>query len=86
MIEMLTIDVCIGSACHLKGAYNVINKLMELIDKKNLGDKVSVKAAFCLGECTKAVSVRVDNDTVYSVNEKTLEDFFNEVIMERLGE
>ncbi|MDK2799100.1 MAG: hypothetical protein PWP27_661 [Clostridiales bacterium] len=83
---MLTIDVCIGSACHLKGAYNVINKLMELIDKKNLGDKVSVKAAFCLGECTKAVSVRVDNDTVYSVNEKTLEDFFNEVIMERLGE
>ena len=28
----MTISVCIGSACHLKGSYNVINSLQECYD------------------------------------------------------
>ena len=79
---MKTINVCIGSACHLKGSYNVINGLKERIEKNNLEDKVIVKASFCLGVCTKAVSVQINDSQVYSVNEENLEDFFNEHIVE----
>lgn len=81
---MLTIHVCIGSACHLKGSYNVINKLQELINENNISHKVTVKAAFCLGECTKAVSVKINDGEVISVNEKNLVEFFNENVLSQL--
>lgn len=81
---MVTINVCIGSACHLKGAYNVINGLQKMVSENSLEDSVTVKAAFCLGECTKAVSVKIDNEPVKSVSEETLEDFFNQHVIGRL--
>lgn len=82
---MIVLNVCIGSACHLKGSYNVINKFQDIIKDKGLEDEVVVKAAFCLGECTKAVSVKIDDgETIYSVNEKTAEEFFNRHVLGRL--
>ena len=30
---MITISVCVGSACHLKGSYKVIKGLQRLIEK-----------------------------------------------------
>ena len=81
---MLIINVCIGSACHLKGSYNVVNKLQELIEKKKLEDKVVVKGAFCLGECTKAVSVRIDEGPIMSVSEEAVDNFFEKYVVERL--
>ncbi len=81
---MVTINVCIGSACHLKGAYNVIKNLQHIIEERQLIDKVIVKAAFCLGECTKAVSVRVDDDRVVSVGEETVKEFFEQYVVGRL--
>jgi len=81
---LITINICIGSACHLKGAYNVIKGLQKIIEERNLEDVVSVKAAFCLGECTESVSVKVDDDRVVSVSEKTVEEFFNDNVSRRL--
>lgn len=81
---MLTINVCIGSACHLKGSYNVIKKLQTIIEEEHLEDEVSVKAAFCLGECTRAVSVKVEDGPVISVNENNVEEFFDKHVRGRL--
>ena len=47
-------------------------------------DKVVVKAAFCLGECTKAVSVKVDDGPINSVNEGNVEEFFDRCVTGRL--
>lgn len=77
----MVVQICIGSACHLKGAYNVINELQRLVSENNLQDKVSLKAAFCLGQCTKAVSVQIDDDPVLSVSDKTVEQFFENHII-----
>jgi NADH:ubiquinone oxidoreductase subunit E len=81
---MVTVNVCIGSACHLKGSYNVINRFQRIIKDKGLEDKVVVKAAFCLGECTKAVSVKVDDGPINSVNENNIDKFFESNVMRRL--
>lgn len=82
---MVIVNVCIGSACHLKGAYNVIKGLQQIIEKRNLSKKITIKAAFCLGECTKAVSVRVDEDKVVSVEEGAVEEFFETHIVGRIS-
>lgn len=78
---MTTITVCIGSSCHLKGSYDVISELQKLSKEHKLEDKVEIKASFCLGECTKAVSVKVDGDKVVSVNKNTVIDFFKDIIL-----
>ena len=46
---MMTISVCIGSACHLKGSYNVVSELQEMIEEHKLGDEVELTGVFCLG-------------------------------------
>ncbi|NMA83994.1 MAG: (2Fe-2S) ferredoxin domain-containing protein [Epulopiscium sp.] len=80
---MKTIYVCIGSACHLKGSYQVIHKLQDLIHKESMESEIEVKAAFCLGECTKAVSVKADDGSIHSVKEETADVFFYEVLLGR---
>lgn len=77
---MTVVSVCVGSACHLKGSYGVINKIEWLINEYKLQNKVSLRAAFCIGECTRAVSVKVDQE-VYSVNEENVEEFFNKNVL-----
>ncbi|EJP6473446.1 (2Fe-2S) ferredoxin domain-containing protein [Clostridium sp. FAM 1755] len=80
---MLTINICVGSACHLKGSYKVINSIQNFIEKNNVKDKVEIKGSFCLGHCTEGVSVKV-KDQIYSVNEENAEEFFNNVILRNI--
>ncbi|GLC31070.1 (2Fe-2S) ferredoxin domain-containing protein [Clostridium omnivorum] len=78
---MVNINVCIGSACHLKGSYNVIKGLQKCIDERDLSDKVRINGSFCLGHCTNAVSVQVNGGQVVSVSEQTVEEFLNEYVI-----
>ena len=55
----MIVEVCIGSSCHLKGSYQVIREIEEFVQDRALGDRIELKGAFCLGNCTEAVSVRV---------------------------
>lgn len=81
---MVIINVCIGSACHLQGSYRVIKKLQSIILEKGLSNKVMVRAAFCLGECTKAVAVRVNDENIVSVTPDTVDEFFEKYIERRI--
>ena len=81
---MINVSVCIGSACHVKGSYNVINAFQQIIEEYDLSDKVELKAVFCLGHCSDAVSVKIDNGEVYSVSGLTAKSFFKKEILPRI--
>jgi NADH:ubiquinone oxidoreductase subunit E len=38
---MVELTVCIGSACYLKGSYNVIQTFQQIIEEKSLHDRIS---------------------------------------------
>jgi NADH:ubiquinone oxidoreductase subunit E len=78
---MITISVCVGSACHLKGSREVIEGLQRLIKENNVSDMVEIKGAFCVGRCMEAVSVTVNDEGLFSLNESNVDLFFNETIM-----
>lgn len=80
---MITITVCIGSSCHLKSSYDVVNEFQRLIKENNLGDKVTIKASFCFGNCTKAVCVKIDDGSIESVSKENAQSFFNENILKK---
>lgn len=73
---MKTIHICIGSACHLKGSYEVIDIFKTLIKTYALEEQIELKADFCTGHCTQAVAVKKWNGEILSLNKDNAEEQF----------
>ena len=57
----MIIKVCVGSSCHLKGSYDVIEAMKSILKKYDVEHLVELEASFCLGQCAKGVSVGVED-------------------------
>lgn len=79
----MKVTICIGSACHLKGSREVIQKLQALVAQNGLAAQVDLNGAFCSGNCVNGVCVTID-DTLFSVSPDTAQEFFDKEIMGRL--
>lgn len=80
----MNIYVCVGSSCHLKGSYDIIQLLKETIEKYQLEDKISLSAAFCLGRCTDGVSVKINDEIICGVSKETFNQFFRDKVISQL--
>ncbi len=82
----MTILVCVGSSCHLKGSYDIITLFKERIKKEKLDDKVTLKATFCLGNCGVAgVSIKVDDDLITGVTKDNFDEVFKTYVLNKLN-
>lgn len=79
----MTITICIGSSCHLKGSRTIIQKLEELTTERQLNDKIELNGSFCMGECSNGVCVKI-NDELFSVSPETVNTFFENEVLRRL--
>ena len=79
---MKKVVVCIGSSCHLKGSRQVVEELQKLIDQNNLKEEVELAGTFCMGNCQKGVSVKL-NDQLFSVSPQTVTEFFENEILKK---
>jgi NADH:ubiquinone oxidoreductase subunit E len=80
---MLEINICVGTACHLMGAYNIIHEFQEIIEENNLHDRLSVNASFCMQHCGEGVSVRL-GETKFNLIPGSCREFFNANIVPQL--
>ncbi len=77
----MILSVCVGSSCHLKGSYDVIETFKRLIEKHGVADKIELRACFCLGRCSNGVAVKADANYVLGVNGANAEEkFVNEIL------
>jgi len=80
----LSVIVCMGSSCHLKGSYEIIAFLKESIKAKGLERKVILKGSFCMEKCGEGVSVKI-NDEILSVRSVTeMDHIFHDKITKAL--
>lgn len=79
----MNLSVCVGTSCHIKGSYNVINIFQQAIEEYKLSDLIKVEAVFCLGHCTSGVSVKIDDSEVYSVSGATAKKFFESEVLKK---
>ncbi len=78
---MLELSVCIGSSCHLKGSYNIIQLFQQMIEENSLHDKIDFKANFCMKECQGGgVAVSI-NGTTHHLQPEMAREFFKNTIM-----
>ncbi len=69
---MISITICVGSSCHLKGSHQYIDFVKYLINENKLTKKVELNGSFCMEKCLEGVNIKIDNKH-YSFNE--LNDF-----------
>ncbi len=77
----MEIYVCIGSSCHLRGSYDIIELLKKNIKLNNLEDKIDLKASFCLGKCTSGVTIKVDDEIITGVSKENFDEVFNKYVL-----
>ena len=80
----MNVAVCVGSSCHLRGSYNIIELLKQHLEEHGLTDKVDLRAAFCLGKCTDGVSIKVDDEIVCGVSAANFDEIFQKYILSRV--
>ena len=76
---MVELNVCVGSSCHLKGSYNIIQIFQQLIEEGGLHDKVNMKATFCMKQCQDGVSVALDGQP-FSLAPENSREFFRSMV------
>ena len=76
---MVKLSVCVGSSCHLKGSFNVIQTFQQLVEEENLHDKIEMEAQFCMKECQKGVSVSIDGE-IHSVSPENAREVFQSAV------
>jgi len=78
---MLELKVCIGSACHLNGAHNVVATFQHLVEEYKLHDKINLVASFCMKQCAqKGVAVSINNEET-RIQPEEARSFFRENIL-----
>jgi NADH:ubiquinone oxidoreductase subunit E len=78
--------LCMGSACHQLGVYEVLPKLQALIAEYNLTDKVELKGAFCLENCSYGITMKYKDFHFVSINPQNVEDKFLREILPTIQE
>ncbi len=81
----MNIYVCVGSSCHLKGSYQIIELMKKALEDNGLTDQVNLSAAFCLGKCTHGVTIKVDDEIVTGLNRDNFDDIFAGSVLAKLG-
>ena len=79
---MKEVSICVGSSCHLKGAYDVVEIFKEKVKEYDLEDQIHLKASFCQGKCTDGVVVTVDDKLLTGVNSDNAGEVFYQEFVE----
>ena len=73
--------LCMGSACHQMGVYDVLPKLQTLIKEHNLEDAIELKGSFCLETCSQGIVMKFQDKRFSKISPQNVEAIFNEKIL-----
>lgn len=75
------IAVCVGTSCYLKGSYNILQRLLELVREHELEDQVNIGATFCLEKCSQGPNIRINDQVITGVDEKKIQEIFEKMVL-----
>ena len=82
----MTIAVCLGSSCHVKGSKDIVELLKVAVRTHGLEDKVKLSGSVCFGMCgSEGANVKVDDEVITGVTKENFDDFFKERVLAKLA-
>ncbi len=76
---MVNVEICIGSACYVKGSSQIVNDLNDLIREKHWEDKIAVKGSFCMKACQNhlGLGIRINGNQLEQVTAQNAKEVLN---------
>ena len=56
---MINVEICIGSACYVKGSSRIVEIMKQMVADHHWEDRVSLKGAFCMKACQAGMGLGV---------------------------
>ena len=82
---MLTVVVCVGSSCYVRGSEKLAEVFENLIRSEGLAAQVELTGAYCMEHCSMGVSVRVGDRIYRGVQLDNAEAFFYQEVLPKVG-
>ena len=80
---MLIVQVCVGSACHLKGSDAIVELIENAVKEHNIEDDVVLTGSFCIGKCNRnGVTVQINDDIHVGITTENFREFFKTNILD----
>lgn len=80
----MTVQICIGSSCHIKGAPIIVERLQKAISDHGLEADIDLVGSFCIGKCNRVgVTIQVDDDIFTGITPDTFNEFFKTNILSK---
>ena len=79
---MIIISICIGSACHLKGAERIVALFQEAVEKNHLEDQIALTGSRCN---RGGVTITVDDDVYTGITPEGFDEFFRDKVLAKLN-
>lgn len=83
---MITVTVCVGSSCHIKGGREMIVRFQDFLAEKGCQDKVELKGAFCMEHCGEGINWKINEEIITSANVKEGAKMFRKRVLKALEE
>ena len=83
---MITVTVCVGSSCHIKGARDMIARFNEFLNKESLEGKVELKGSFCMERCGEGINWKINDEILSSSSVEEGATVFREKVLGALKE
>jgi NADH:ubiquinone oxidoreductase subunit E len=78
---MTRISICVGSACHLRGAHAVLYAFSALMEKHQVPGGIDLEGNFCQGRCTEGVVVKINDEIITNVSKENVFAVFQEKVL-----
>jgi NADH-quinone oxidoreductase subunit G len=61
----LTVSVCVGTNCIVRGAQDLLHKLVHHVEGQGLAEEVDVRASFCFEQCDRGPTVVIGEQAIH---------------------
>lgn len=79
----MTIEICLGSACHVKGSRRIFALVEKAIKDNKLEKKVKLAGTLCLGQCgSDGVNMKIDEEILTGVKEENFKEIFKNKVLD----
>jgi len=72
----VTVTVCVGSSCHIRGSRALLKRFAEIIEAKGLQEQVVLAGSFCMERCGETMNWKFDEEEMASTSLEEAEKTF----------
>ncbi|HCF95773.1 MAG: (2Fe-2S) ferredoxin domain-containing protein [Verrucomicrobiota bacterium] len=85
MPDKPSLFLCMGSACHQLGVYEVLPQVQALLLENGLQEKVELKGGFCMGPCEQGIVMKFEGNLFTRISPSNIRTKFEREILPALN-